>query len=483
MVSSLIQPNNIPVVINPGFESGLEGWISRGIVKPEGRSGGYCLVHGIGAIESIQKLEKLPSGWYTLRVWVRTNAILKTAYIALTDSTCEPKRVSISLEQKGWLQIVASTEITGGACTISLYTEVEGDGWVAFDDIALVSGQTALSIMGADISSLKKSEDMGGVYYDALGIARDALTILHEHGMNYARLRVWVNAPDGYHGKAQILEIAQRLKALEIKLLVDFHYSDSWADPGKQNKPEAWQDLDFAELKQAVYTHTFDICNALKAQATPADMVQIGNEINHGMLWPDGKNDHSFDGLATLLKEGVRAVKDCSPVTRIMLHLAEGGNNKLFRWWLDAIIEQGVTFDLIGVSYYAYWHGTLVDLQHNLNDIALRYQKDIILVETSYPFTHENDDATENIIRNEISEGYPATPEGQKKNLMDILSIIRAVPDGRGLGFFWWEAPWTAVQGNGWDPADPTCGNNWENQALFDFDDRPLPAMELFSDR
>jgi len=343
-----------------------------------------------------------------------------------------------------------------------------------------VAGQAALSIMGADISSLKKSEDKGGVYYDENGVQGDALKILKAHGLNYARIRVWVNSLDGYHGKTQLLEMARRLKAQNIKLLVDFHYADSWADPGKQPKPKAWENLSFNELRQALYNHTFDICNSLKEQGTPPDMVQVGNEITNGMLWPDGRNDKNFDNLAVLLKEGYRAAKDCSPDTLVMLHLDNGGNNVMYRWWFDNIVAQGVPFDLMGVSYYPYWHGTLTDLQNNLDDIALRYNKDIVVVETSYAFTPDNSDYYENIITTQETQGYPFTPEGQAKMLADIMTVVRKVPNGHGLGIMWWDATWTAVPGNGWDPANPSSGNEWENQALFDYENHALPAMDLF---
>ena len=200
------------------------------------------------------------------------------------------------------------------------------------------------------------------------------------------------------------------------------------------------------------------------------------------MLWPEGKNSDNFDGLAALINEGIRAVKNSSPTTQIMLQLAEGGNNKIFRWWLDEITNRGVQFDLIGVSYYPYWHGTFADLQMNLNDVAERYGKNIILVETAYPFTSENADFQENIIKFQTVAGYPATPDGQEKMLADIMTIVRAIPNGHGLGVFWWDATWTAVQGNGWEPAHAISGNNWENQALFDYDDRALPAMNLFKE-
>ena len=337
--------------------------------------------------------------------------------------------------------------------------------------------------MGADISSLKKSEDFGGVYAYEDGTQADALKILKDHGMNYARIRVWLDSPDGYHRKEQLLEIARRLKKHEIKLLVDFHYSDSWADPGKQPKPVSWEGLDSEGLKKALYDHTFDVCNSLKEQGTPPDMVQVGNEITNGMVWPEGKNDESFDNLAALLKEGYRAVKDCSPKTLVMFHLDNGGNNAMYRRWFDNIIEREVPFDLIGASYYPYWHGTLDDLRNNLTDIAIRYNKDIIVVETAYAFTPEDKDNFPNVLQDQVTPGYPFTLEGQKDMLQAIMDIVREVPNKHGLGIVWWDATWTAVPGNGWDPADPSTGNGWENQALFDFDNRALPAMSLFNER
>ncbi len=337
-----------------------------------------------------------------------------------------------------------------------------------------------LVVRGADISSLKKSEDKGGTYAYEDGTQADALQILRDHGVNYARVRVWVNSPDGYHGKAQLLEMAKRLKQYEMSLLVDFHYADSWADPGKQPKPAAWKDLDFEGLKQAVYDHTFDVCNSLVKQGTPPEMVQIGNEITNGMLWPDGRNDQSFDNLATLLKDGVRAIQDCSPETKVMLQVDNGCRNEMCRWWFDNILVQKVSFDLIGVSYYPYWHGTLADLQANLNDITARYDKDIVVVETAYPFAGIDPENYGDLIHFEEYPGYPFTPEGQARMLADVMSIVRAVPHGRGLGVMWWDATWTNVPGNGWDPFDPTSPNNWANQALFDDESRALPALKLF---
>jgi arabinogalactan endo-1,4-beta-galactosidase len=472
-----------PAIINAGFESNpLEGWETPGVVEAGGYESESRLTHRGGnfPVESIQKLSDISNGWYTLKVWVSSSGKQKEAYIALKDCG-EDARAAVPVLREKWLQVVVSAKVTKHQCTIGLYSDAEADEWVSFDNVELVPGRAALTVMGADISSLKKSEDKGGVYTYEDGTQADALKILHDHGLNYARIRVWVSSPDGYHGKAQLLEMAKRLKQNKIKLLVDFHYADSWADPGKQPKPAAWEDLDFEGLKKALYDHTYDICNSLEEQGTPPDMVQVGNEITNGVLWPDGKNDKSFDNLAALLKEGYRAVKDCSPDTPVMLHLDNGGNNDMYRWWFDSIIEREVPFDLIGVSYYPYWHGTFADLQHNLNDIAVRYDKDIIIVETAYAFTSDDNDNYENIIRFQEKPGYPFSPESQMRMLADIMTITRAIPNGHGLGVMWWDATWTAVPGNGWDPFHPSSGNNWENQALFDYENRALPAMNLFN--
>ena len=173
--------------------------------------------------------------------------------------------------------------------------------------------------------------------------------------------------------------------------------------------------------------------------------------------------------------------KDCSDSTQVMLHIAEGGDNELARWWFGNITRLEVPFDVIGISYYPYWHGTLGQLQYNLNDISARYDKDVIVVETSYAFTDQENDFLANIVSRDMAiPGYPLTPQGQQAMLRDVMSIVRAVPDGHGLGVFYWDPTWTAVPGNGWESTDPASGNAWENQALFDYDNRALPAMSEF---
>jgi arabinogalactan endo-1,4-beta-galactosidase len=335
-----------------------------------------------------------------------------------------------------------------------------------------------LQIRGADVSSLPKSEANGGKWVDFSGKPGDALSILRDAGINTIRLKVWVTPPDGYNDKKHVLAMAKRVKALGMQLIIDFHYSDVWADPGKQNKPASWRSYSFDRLRQAVYDHTFDVLSALKSQGTVADMVQVGNEINDGMLWEEGRASKQWDNLAKLLNAGADAVKAVSATTKVVLHLADGGKNDLYRWWFDAARARQVRFDVIGASYYPAWHGSIQGFQANLQDVSARYGKPVLVVETGYPFTVANEDHENNMVGDkQLVSGYPATPNGQAAMIRAVTNVVRALPVGRGLGVVYWEPTWTAVRGSGWDPTNPSAGNGWENQALFDFDDRPLPGL------
>lgn len=241
-------------------------------------------------------------------------------------------------------------------------------------------------IIGADISFLPQLEKEG-VHFSVDGKQDDAINILKAHGFNYIRLRIFNNptadsgySKDGYCGLDETLRMAKRIKAANMKFLLDFHYSDTWADPGKQFKPEAWKTLSFSNMTQALHDYTRDVLNALKAQGTLPDMVQVGNEINHGILWPDGAFTNT-DNLAALLKAGIGATREVSPSIRIMLHIADGGQNDESRSFVDNMLSRGVQFDIIGESYYPQWHGTLDELKYNLNDLSKRYNMDVVVAE------------------------------------------------------------------------------------------------------
>jgi arabinogalactan endo-1,4-beta-galactosidase len=452
-----------------------------------GHSGSYRLTHYSASaykVETYQYLSGLTNGNYTLTAWVRSGGGQNSAYIALKSCGSSEQRTDLPVSASGWVRIVTSIAVTNNQCTISINSDANAGNWINVDDLSFASGSTGLAIKGADISSLAKSEALGGVYKTSSGTTGDALAILKSSGMNYARLKVWVNPADGYNNKTRVLAMAKRIKAQGMKLLVDFHYSDTWADPGAQSKPAAWTGHSYSQLKTDVYNHTYDVLNALKAQGTTADMVQVGNEINGGMLWSEGSTDN-WSQLAGLINSGYSAAKAVSSSTLVALHLANAGDDATVRWWFDNAATYGITYDVIGLSYYGYWHGSLSAAQTTLDDVASRYSKPVFIAETAYPFRLDSDDSLVNQIdtTGELVSGYPATTAGQTAWMNAVANIVEAVPNGRGLGVFYWEATWTAVTGNGWDPTDAGSGNGWENQALFGFDDKALPAMSWFSHR
>ncbi|MEO6148755.1 MAG: glycosyl hydrolase 53 family protein [Mucilaginibacter sp.] len=285
-----------------------------------------------------------------------------------------------------------------------------------------VAKTTTDKILGADISFLPELEAKGIKFTDH-GVEKDAITILKEHGFNYIRLRIFNNPaqPKGYSpGKGfcdlpHTKQMAKRVKAAGMKLLLDFHYSDYWADPQQQYKPAAWAGKDFAALKDSVQAYTTMMMQQLKDQGTTPDMVQIGNEINHGMIWPDGQVNN-LDSLSQLLYAGVKGVKAVSPSSLIMLHVALGGQALESEFFYDAMRDRNVPYDIIGLSYYPKWHGTLADLKGNLAGLSKKYNKQIMVAE----YTH---------LKREVND------------------LAFNVPGGKGIGSFIWEplSTWEAI--------------------------------------
>ena len=369
-----------------------------------------------------------------------------------------------------------------------------------------VAGIPADFIKGADVSMLAEVEKHGGKYYDEKGVEKDAMLILKENGFNYIRLRIWNDPKDaagnGYGGGnndlATTIALAKRAKANGMKFLLDFHYSDFWTDPGRQNKPKAWATMNIEQMTAALHDYTKSTVAEFKKAGVLPDMVQIGNEINGGMLWPEGKswgqNGGEFDRLAGLLKAGVQGVKenlDAKDNVKIMLHLAEGTKNDTFTWWFDEITKRNVPFDVIGLSFYTYWNGPISALKYNMDDISKRYNKDVIVVEAAYGYTTDNcDNAENNFTAKEAADGgYPASVQGQADFLADLMKSIVEVPDHRGKGIFYWEPAWLPTKGATWatkagmkyNNDDWKEGNARENQSLFDCQGHVLPSMKVFN--
>jgi arabinogalactan endo-1,4-beta-galactosidase len=335
-------------------------------------------------------------------------------------------------------------------------------------------------ITGADVSFLAQVEAAGGTYRDSIGV-RDALEIFRDHGIDYVRLRLWHTPADGFCGLEQTVAMARRAKALGLGVLLDIHYSDTWADPGRQTKPAAWADLEFAALERAVRDYTALAVGLLRASGAVPDIVQIGNEITAGMLWEDGRvggaRDANWPRLAALLKSAAKGAESerWHGRPRILLHVDAGGDNAACRSFFDRARAEGVPFDLIGVSYYPWWHGTLDDLRGNLVDLTARYGKPVMVVETAYPWTLTWSDATHNLVGEpgRLLPGFPASEEGQRAFLAAELSLLREVAKGGEGGVFYWAPDWISTRG---------FGSAWENVALFDFEGNALPSLDAFND-
>ncbi|MBS0187998.1 MAG: glycosyl hydrolase 53 family protein [Planctomycetes bacterium] len=343
---------------------------------------------------------------------------------------------------------------------------------------ASFSGSTIADepIRAVDCSFIPQIESLGGTFF-VNGAPVDPIPFFAATGVNAVRLRVWHSPADGFCGTARTLAFAQRVRTAGLKLIIDFHYSDSWADPGQQTKPAAWASLTFPQLTLAVQSYSQSLVQALVVQGTPPDIVQIGNEITSGMLWNEGRisywGDPNWQNLATLLRAGVNGVRAACPSARIMLHIDRGGDNAGTRAFFDRAVQYNVPFDIVGLSYYPWWHGPLEALAANLTDTAARYGKPVLIAETAYPWTLGWSDAQPNFVwqNSQLLSSFPADPSGQRAFLHSLFEIQRHLPEGRGAGVCYWAPEFSAF---------PGLQSPWENLALFDFSGERLPAWEAF---
>lgn len=350
-------------------------------------------------------------------------------------------------------------------------------------------------IKGADVSIMPELERNGTKFYDN-GIEQDGLTILKNHGVNWIRVRIWNNpyvvGQEGVGGgntdEAKAIEMAKRAKALGMKVLVDFHYSDFWVDPGQQKKPDAWKNDSGDKLVDDVYAYTAKVMQDFNAQGVTPDMVQVGNELNNGMLWPEAQltedNPNGYKFLAKLLNAGLQAVHDNDKDNKVktMIHLA-GVDVNLYHTFFDNLIVKNKVndFDIIGMSFYPFWHGTMDDLKNTMNDVSAKYNKDVIAVETAFGYTLEDADFEKNNFgtNEEKVGGYKATVQGQATGLRDVMATVASVNDNRGLGIFYWAPDWVINEKVGWKSNGG--GNGWDNLTLFDTKGNALESMDTFN--
>ncbi len=316
--------------------------------------------------------------------------------------------------------------------------------------------------IGADLSFLKQAEERGTVFKEN-GQPKPGLQIFRDHGYNWIRLRLFHTPTQLPNNFEYTLALAKEAKKLGLKFLLNYHYSDTWADPGKQFVPKAWEGKPHAELVQAVFEYTRDTIAAFRDAGVLPDMVQVGNEITNGMLWPDGRLPANWDNFADLMKAGINGVdagRGNGPRPLIMIHIDKGGDMKATKAFFDKWKTYGADFDVIGQSYYPWWHGTLLNLRENLNFMAAEYRKDIILVEVAYNWRTAEYKGK--------NPPYPESPEGQREFLDEVHRVMLSTPDNRGKGIFWWE------------PAVPLSQKGIYSRGIFDNDVNALPVINVF---
>ncbi|MGB7787082.1 MAG: glycosyl hydrolase 53 family protein [Salinimicrobium sp.] len=328
--------------------------------------------------------------------------------------------------------------------------------------------ESGLKVRAVDISGFPEIDQAGTVFFNSEGEQEDFLDILKNSGVNTVRLRLWVDPTNSHSGFEEVKAFSKAIRQKGFSLWLSLHYSDTWADPAHQQKPKAWKELSFNDLKAQVVEYTTTVVEQIEP-----DFVQVGNEINSGFLFPEGNISSNPAQFKELLEAGVNAVRKTRPQTRIIIHFAGYQNAD---WFYGQLTQ--LDYDIIGLSYYPLWHGkNLKELKNTLETLSARYDRQVILAETAYPFTLDYNDWTNNIIglEEQLIPGYPASMEGQRAFLQDISKILESTESA--IGFSYWGAELVA-----WNGPESKQGSPWENQALFDFNNQALPALKIFSD-
>jgi arabinogalactan endo-1,4-beta-galactosidase len=337
-----------------------------------------------------------------------------------------------------------------------------------------------LPLRGGDLSFLPQEEQAGAVFKDG-GKALPAERILARHGATHVRLRLWVHPVDGVNGLASVLAMGRRVHQAGMRIFLSLHYSDTWADSQTQTAPAAWNGQGPDELARSVETYTRDVIGAFAAQGTPLAFVQLGNEIDNGMLWPLGRVrpsvDESWAAFLSLFRAALAgAAASLGAGPRTVLHLGAGTDSARSQMFLDRVSSAGLLPDVIGFSYYPFWNGSLAALAQNLTAVGARYRRDLLVAETAYPWTLANADGTPNVV---VTAGNlpdastcPPTPAGQAAYYERLRAVLQRVPGGRALGFVIWAPDWLA----GVD-VTPGTGDTYDNLTLFDHQRHGLPAL------
>jgi arabinogalactan endo-1,4-beta-galactosidase len=315
-------------------------------------------------------------------------------------------------------------------------------------------------MIGADLSFAKEAEDKGFIFKEG-NHPKKVIDLFKEHGYNWIRLRLFHNPTELPNNLEYTIALAKEAKQKGYKFLLDYHYSDTWADPAKQFAPKAWEGKTQKEVEDLVYRYTKETMEAFAKAGVYPEMVQIGNEISNGMIWPYGKLPENWDNFAALIKAGINGVNASignNEAPKIMIHIDKGGDKEFTKYFFDKFHTYDIKYDVIGQSYYPWWHGSLLNLRECLNFMALVYKKDVVLVETAYNYS-----PAEYI--NKLAP-FPETPEGQRDFYEEVHQIILNIPNNKGKGIFWCE------------PAAPNKGFSY--RTFFDNNGNVFPVIGVF---
>lgn len=475
-----------------------------------------------------QTIDSLPAGTYKLTVNAMGGEGAEAANITLFAG----EQMMESMVTKGynhWETITYSFDLKEEAMNLSIGAVLKGapNAWGYLDQFQLssqddssqpveadifvekVDGLNNDFIKGVDISSIISLEDSGVKFYNEAGIQQDIFQTLNEAGVNYIRVRIWNDPYDsegrGYGGGnndlGKAIEIGKRATANGMKLLVDFHYSDFWADPAKQQAPKAWQNISFEDKKNAVYTYTKESLQALLDEGIDVGMVQVGNETTGGFV-----GETNWANMSELFNQGSKAIREVDPSILVALHFTNPETEGRYNTIAETLDTNHVDYDVFASSYYPFWHGTLENLTSVLKNVSDTYGKKVMVAETSYTYTAEDGDGHGNTAPKDSGQtlNYPITVQGQATAVRDVIEAVANVGKA-GIGVFYWEPAWIPVgqsveenkvkwekDGSGWATSyaaeyDPEDAGHWyggsavDNQALFDFKGKPLPSLNVFN--
>lgn len=478
-----------------------------------------------------QTLAKLPAGKYELSLHSMGGAGAEAGSVKLYAGN-EMTDTAATTGYNNWGTITLNFELSEEVSNFEVGAIVNGapKAWGYLDSVTLkslnasvpdpvdadifverVDGISDDFIKGVDVSSIISLENSGVTFKNKAGTEQDIFKTLAESGVNYVRVRVWNDpfdaAGNGYGGGnndlATAIEIGKRATANGMKLLVDFHYSDFWADPAKQQAPKAWANLSFEDKKTALYNYTKESLEAMKAAGIDIGMVQVGNETNGGMA---GEKD--WTKISALFNEGSKAVRSIDPDILVAVHFTNPESAGRYTSYAKTLADNNVDYDVFASSYYPFWHGTLSNLTAVLKNVADTYDKKVMVAETSYAYTAEDGDGHGNTAPKDSGQtlNYPVTVQGQATAVRDVIQAVANVGDA-GIGVFYWEPAWLPVgpasqheqnkaiweqYGSGWatsyageyDSHDAGVwfgGSAVDNQALFDFTGKPLPSLNVFN--